>query len=281
MAGGDLDKPESGAEEFARLSREVRAHENAAKTVLVGESDALKALYESAIESEMEILRLRYASGPPPTEGSVEAEPDWMPALQASHLVQELLDVDPDQSAEALTRWAATEDVASRFRLRRYWSSDDPDDLADTRNGLVKDRFWHRFAQKGENDVADWSAGDFSVTWYANRERHHVSLSGVQFDANGIRRTAPPLPAQDDEDGQGEHSEAGKGDNNDGGLPDVDFEHLKLWFAAFTAAYGQGSEPLAIASARGAFPRHYVRRQWVRDLRGRLEKGRPRKNKEN
>jgi hypothetical protein len=62
-------------------------------------------------------------------------------------------------------------------------------------------------------------------------------------------------------------------------LPKVDFEHLKLWHLAFEAAHPNGSEELAIKSARGAFPNNFVPRQWVRDLRGERPKGRPRKNK--
>jgi hypothetical protein len=63
-------------------------------------------------------------------------------------------------------------------------------------------------------------------------------------------------------------------------MPDVDFEHLKLWWAAFSGAYPQHGEDVALASARATFPKHYVRRQWVRDLRGSQLMGRPRKNRD-
>lgn len=72
----------------------------------------------------------------------------------------------------------------------------------------------------------------------------------------------------------------GDSDDNATDLPDVDFEHLKLWWAAFSAAYPKHGEDLAVASARATFPKHYVRRQWVRDLRGPQPMGRPPKNKE-
>lgn len=91
---------------------------------------------------------------------------------------------------------------------------------------------------------------------------------------NGLVNNLNQVPPQYAEAAPGadEQNEA------DAHIPSVDYEHLKLWYVAFESAYPNGSEELALKSARGTFPEHFVRRQWVRDLRGERPMGRPRKN---
>lgn len=127
-------------------------------------------------------------------EAESEIERDWVPAIQARALVQQLLQENEAGAATALTQWAATKAVTSRFRSLREWSDEDPDDRFKSENGIVDDEFWHRFVEAGQADGAQWKTGNFSIEWYESGYDHHKAIYSVDFDANEIRQAAPPLP---------------------------------------------------------------------------------------
>lgn len=110
-------------------------------------------------------------------------------------------------------------------------------------------------------------------------ESRMAAVLEVGYRADELKRATEDWGARQAEPEVKQSDPVEADDDEPADFPDVDFEHLKLWWTAFSAAYPQHGEDLALASARATFPKHYVRRQWVRDIRGSQPMGRPRKTK--
>jgi hypothetical protein len=106
-----------------------------------------------------------------------------------------------------------------------------------------------------------------------------ASIREVSFQAEQLRKAAEAWKPGEAAAELARSDPDPEPDESDENRPSVDFEHLKLWWAAYSAAYPQHPEKAALASARATFPGHFVPRQWVRDLRGPQLMGRPSENK--
>ena len=190
----------------------------------------------------------------------------WVPAQAALAMLAPGLD---ERDAAQLIVGRLRVGMVGAAALRALFDSGQPERLA-----IIPAATW-QYASDSHLDLL-WSGGDTKIHTpygdYGMPRTLVAQLYGVRFDPAGLRMMMPSAPPiQQDE------PEAIRPDQK---LPKVEFEHLELWYAAFKAAYPEASEPLALQSARGMFPGKAVDREWVRSLRGKLQPGRPRKNRD-
>lgn len=212
-------------------------------------------------------------------------EREWLPAVQALRLVQDLIQEDAGAAAIVLTRWAASGAVTTRCRVRREWADDDLD-VWDSADLLSKagDDFWHHFAEAGKEDGSNWKVGWFRISWYSEGTYKHESMDGVEFDALEIRRVAPPLLPSSVANGGNKADVEPEPQNvervNRRGFPRLSASMLADWHKLFVEAYPNGNASQAWESVNGMFPKHHIARERIRELFSDVPVGRPRESKD-
>lgn len=232
---GDSKKPESGAEEFQRLTRELRAYQQDIEAA--ANSDSASAHVAISEEGFAHLLTPRAAL----------AELADMGRNNAIEAINE-------RAAEGLIRVAAKTITGRRnyrpFDCERGWV--DPEAWGNA-NAHWNHPFWSK--AQIETEVRGTSSRTI---------RDKLHLFGVRFDPKGIEDLK--LDAGLIDGPKAEAEAPTKEPRTRHGMPGLHDDLLEAWCDLFAKAYPNGTKAQAEASARGMFPGKSVDRDKVREL---------------
>lgn len=249
-----------------------------------GDSDketALDALYRSALEQEMEILRLRKSAGlsrpmgswQPPTED--EFNDHWITPLEA-------LDVSDDRMAEDHEKWALLEQLrAGQILAVARTAQVNPTVGAVQPFVRISAGAWRRAGQSEQFNF--WKTGHLVVPGVEKTDDYGGVLTGekeryfnVRFDpASFDGRPPPPEPDDGAEAAAPAAVERGK---------EISTEEAKRFSVAILAGWPDATESFAHAKALAFYSQNKVPREWFlgifRSIRGPKSRGKQPKKRD-